>query len=198
MIKKNLVAAALLAMTVVTGCGSSATSTRNTQTNQVEKVLEQQTSQNAEGADTVTPQPFVDVNTQQDIPVMSEEDMKKLSEGSDVDIDLTKMSKEIVYASVFNITNTPDKYMGNTIRMKGQVAYTYSEETGLTYANVVIADAAACCAQGIEFQLEDKSLTCPEGYPAEGTEVIVEGTLESYNEGELTYYRAGSSKLVNA
>lgn len=80
--------------------------------------------------------------------------------------------------------------------MKGKMAYSYSDDGKTTYANVVIADATACCAQGIEFQIgKDGEYKCPEDYPKEGEDIVVTGTLEYYLEGSNMYLRAGNSVI---
>ncbi len=205
---KNKVLTVLLTgmILTMTACGSSnGVNTRNNQTNQVEQVLSEQTSDSSAENTTTddTAQAAGDIqsssisqigNTSQVVDVISADEMKGLAD-SDVDIDLTQMTSDMVYASVYNITYNPDEYLGSTIRMEGQLVYSYSEETGLTYANVVIADATSCCAQGIEFQLGDGSVACPEGYPEEGSEIVVTGTLETYLEGDAQYLRAGNSTL---
>ena len=39
--------------------------------------------------------------------------------GSDVDIDLTKLSATMVYSEVFNMLYTPEDYLGKTVNMEG-------------------------------------------------------------------------------
>ena len=202
--KKTLTILLAGMMLTMTACGSSnSVSTRTGQTNQVEQVLTAQTADSSAEDSADTTETSRDIqsssisqigDTSQVIDTISVDEMKDLTD-SDVDIDLTQMTSDMIYASVYNITYNPDEYIGNTIRMEGQLVYSYSEDTGLTYANVVIADAASCCAQGIEFQLGDGSIACPEGYPEEGSEIVVTGTLETYFEGDAQYLRAGNSTL---
>lgn len=42
-------------------------------------------------------------------------------------------------------------------------------------------DAAACCAQGLEFEPES-TLSYPDDYPEPGAEITVTGTFDSYRE----------------
>ena len=74
------------------------------------------------------------------------------SEG--VDVDLTKLSSTMVYSEVYNMMVTPDKYVGKTVRMRGQFALYEDAESGARYFACIIADATACCSQGLEFVLE--------------------------------------------
>ncbi len=167
---------------VLVGCGTNnknSASLRTNNTNLVENVIAEQTG-------TIT-----DQVSGREIATLSLSDMESVAK-TDVDIDLTKMSSDMVYASCYNITAQPSQYIGKTVRMRGTVSYYTDSQTGKTYAAVVIADATACCSQGIEFELTG-DLTCPEGYPAEGTEVTISGTLETYEENGYTYLHAANS-----
>ncbi len=100
-----------------------------------------------------------------------------------VDLDLTQLSSTMVYSEVYNIMTTPDDYIGKTIRMRGLCMSAYYEPTNMTYYSIVIQDATACCAQGIEYVLPDG-----QSYPADGGEATVTGRFESYDEEGTTWY----------
>ena len=100
---------------------------------------------------------------------------------ANVDVDLTKMSATMVYSEVYNMMALPDNYLGKTVRMKGQ--FQVYEGEGRNYYVVLIADATACCQQGMEFVLAG-DCTYPDDYPAAGTEVTVTGVFDTYYEGE--------------
>lgn len=101
-----------------------------------------------------------------------------------VDVDLTKLSSTMVYSEVYNMMSSPEGYMGKRVRMKGSFAY--AEGEGRYYFACVIADAAACCAQGIEFVLKDER-KFPDEYPAKGAEITVSGIFDTYKEGAYQY-----------
>ena len=101
--------------------------------------------------------------------------------GGGIDVDLTKMSSTMVYSEVYNMMSLPDNYLGQTVRMKGQ--FQMYEGDGRNYYVVLIADALACCQQGMEFVL-DGDYSYPEDYPEPGTEVTVTGVFDTYMEGE--------------
>ena len=103
------------------------------------------------------------------------------SDNMDIDVDLTKMSSTMVYSEVYNMMALPDDYLGQTVRMKGQ--FQMYEGDGRNYYVVMIADALACCQQGMEFVL-DGDYRYPEDYPDPGTEVTVTGVFDTYMEGE--------------
>ena len=96
-----------------------------------------------------------------------------------VDIDLTIMNSTMVYSQVYDMVTQPDGYVGKTVRMNGQFAIYEGEER--VYCACLVADATACCQQGIEFILRGEPVY-PEGYPELGTEVTVSGVFDTYIE----------------
>lgn len=117
---------------------------------------------------------------------------------SDVDIDLTKLSSTMVYSEVYNMMNSPEDYIGKTVRMIGQFAlyYAYDEKgekiPDQHYYACVIADATACCQQGLEFILEGDA-KYPDDYPKTKDVITVVGEFQTYMEGEYRYCH-----LINA
>ena len=114
------------------------------------------------------------------------------SSQSDVDIDLTKLSSTMVFGEVYSIVNFPKDYAGQKVRAKGQFSYYENPDTKERYYAVVIEDATACCAQGIEFVLSDES-TYPQNI---GDEITVVGEVEVY--GEMPEYGIIFCHLANA
>ncbi len=112
----------------------------------------------------------------------------------DIDVDLTKLSSTMVYSEVYNMMYTPEDYIGKTVKMSGMfVAYTNQDQSQF-YPAVIIADATACCSQGLEFVLEGNP-AYPEGYPEMETEITVVGTFETYEEDGNIYCRLQNAKL---
>ncbi len=101
-----------------------------------------------------------------------------------MDIDLTKMSSTMVYSEVYNMMDSPENYLGKTVRMRGPFAF--AEGDGRYYFACIISDATACCAQGIEFILRDERVF-PDEYPEEGKEITVVGVFDAYMEGNYQY-----------
>ena len=97
-----------------------------------------------------------------------------------IDVDLTKMNSNMIYAEVSNMVYFPDEYVGKKIRMNGSfvLAYSMTEEDAIYYA-CLIEDALACCAQGIEF-VREGDYSYPEDYPELGDPITVTGTFELY------------------
>ncbi len=99
-----------------------------------------------------------------------------------VDIDLTSMNRDMVYATVLQMMNVPEDYEGKTVKVEGEYYTSFYDVTNQYYHYVIIKDALACCAQGLEFVWEDGTHTYPDEYPNEGTRVLIVGTYETYQD----------------
>lgn len=98
-----------------------------------------------------------------------------------IDVDLTALSSTMVYSEVYNMLTEPDRYIGKTVRMAGGYSAFLNEETGAVYRVCMIADATACCTQGMEFILTD------ENYPEMESDITVVGTFQTYMEDGTQY-----------
>ena len=119
------------------------------------------------------------------------EDSVPLSTTEGIDVDLTSLSSTMVYSEVSNMLYEPENYMGKTIKMGGTLSVYHDETTGQDYYACIIADATACCSQGIEFELADGS------YPPEGTEIAVVGVFDTYTENGYQYCTLRNAVAVN-
>lgn len=132
-------------------------------------------------------------NTQNSTTVT--DDISKPQISNNLDVDLTKLSSTMVYSEVYNMMYTPDDYIGKTVKMEGQFAYYEDPETKAQYFACIIADATACCSQGLEFILTGEH-TYPNDYPELGSEITVTGTFEVYTENGFQYCRLKDAALV--
>ncbi len=107
-----------------------------------------------------------------------------------VDVDLTQMNATMVFAEVSNIMYMPDDYVGKIIRMNGMAVSSVDPETGITYHAVIIRDAAACCASGLDYVLAEG-----QEYPPDETDVTVTGEFELYEENGLFYVQLKDAVL---
>ena len=109
-----------------------------------------------------------------------------------IDVDLTKLSSTMVYSEVYAMMTAPEDYIGKTVRMNGQFAlYQATDASGQPvpdqiYFACVIADATACCQQGLEFILAGDA-KYPDDYPEPGTDITVVGEFQTYSEGQYQY-----------
>ena len=116
---------------------------------------------------------------------------KSKTNGNKIDVDLNNLNANVVYAQVFQMMTEPDKFIGKRIRMSGQFNVYAAEEgnpSGVTeYYAIIIADAQACCQQGIEFVWPGH--TYPEGFPEVKSNASVTGIFEVYEENGKKYCR---------
>lgn len=105
-----------------------------------------------------------------------------LPDTASVDYDLTAMSSDMVYATVYQMMVDPEAYVGKTIRMNGLYYGSYYEPTEKYYHYCIIQDALACCTQGLEFIWGDGNHVYPDEYPEENAMVVVQGVFETYQE----------------
>ena len=143
------------------------------------------------------------------IPTPNEQETPEGSEPSQpsagkVDVDLTVLSSTMVYSEVYNMLYFyPEDYYGKTVKMTGQFnVYQWVDESGVVadmpvaYA-CIISDAAACCAEGMEFVLEG-DYTYPDDYPELGAEITVIGEFQSYEENGMTWYHLINARLESS
>ena len=211
--KRLIMSISVLSMLLmVTGCGGTsqtAGSRLNTQ-NAVDKVLNQKTgdgdveSKSSAGATTETTtttemQTTTETESASVTEATSEPTYGQVVNGDSsviaqyksegVDVDLTLMGKDLIYATVYQMMSKPEEYEGKTIRIEGKYYASYYPITDKYYNYCLIADAAACCSQGLEFELGGDAVY-PDDYPADQSQVIVTGVFETYTEeaGQAFYY----------
>lgn len=173
--KKRSVLAVLLTAALLTGCGNTA---------QVDNLIAAQEVTEAPATAAAEPEteaPAAPAPSSAFVP----------AEG---DVDLTQLASTMVYGQVYDMVYNPDVYTGRNIRAKGPFAYYLDEETGNEYFAVLITDATACCAQGIEFVLDGEH-AYPDDYPETGTEITVTGVFNSYEENGTTYIQLQHAEI---
>lgn len=107
---------------------------------------------------------------------------QKIADIKDVDIDLTALSSTLVYSEVVNMIEKPEDYIGKKVKMKGALSTYEDMKDGTIYYACIVADATACCQQGIEFHLAKETK-----YPELGTEIEVVGDFDTYMDGKARY-----------
>lgn len=112
-----------------------------------------------------------------------------------VDLDLSNLSGTVVYSQVYDMMMEPEKYLGQRVRIRGNFSYFQDPDTLQEYFAAIIADATACCAQGIEFVWAGEH-SYPGDYPALDTELTVTGTFGTYDENGYTYLRLADADVA--
>ena len=172
----------VLLLCALTACGGSQAATKTTTggTTTVSQIME-----NA-AKDELPPPPSVNAVEPalpaEMEPVAQQPAPEHTPTADGVDIDLTQMNATMVYAEVSNIMYMPDDYIGKIIRMNGMAVSSTDPETGITYHAVIIRDATACCASGLDYVLADG-----QEYPPDESDATVTGEFELYEENGFFY-----------
>ena len=112
------------------------------------------------------------------------------------DVDLTKMSRTMLFAAVLDIRANPARYLGRKIRMTGKFAIIQGVDAqgqpdpDAIFYNCVIPDAQASLEFGVAGEL-----FYPEDFPDLESPITVEGVYEKYEDNGKTYYRVGQSEI---
>ncbi len=143
------------------------------------------------------------VNGQEFKETKAAQEGKNVDANQGIDVDLTKLSGTMVYSEVYNMLSAPENYIGRTVKMNGSFNL-YCQKTDENgepdlnypiYYACVIADATACCSQGLEFVL-DGNFAYPDDYPELGDNITVTGTFETYKEDGTTYCHLVDAKMT--
>lgn len=104
--------------------------------------------------------------------------------------DLTKMNGNMTAIHINQMHNLrPGAYLGKTIRLSGEFSCAKNSNTGEYCYFVVVKDAIACCAQGVEFKY------CGE-YPEGSPVITIEGIFKEYSFSGKSYYYIEVSELI--
>ena len=120
---------------------------------------------------------------------------KSTVSNGEIDLDLTKLGSTMVYSEVYNMIYEPSKYIGKTVKMQGTFTVAYGDEPDSFYPAVLIADATACCSQGMEFVLKGEP-AYPDAYPQRGVEVTVVGVFDTYLENGQLFCHLKNAEIV--
>lgn len=120
---------------------------------------------------------------------------RKTKKNGEFDYDLSEMNGDMVYATVFLMMTDPDSFAGKKFKMKGQYYAAYYEPTKKHYHYCFISDAAGCCAQGIEFAV-DESLEYPDDFPKDASDIVVTGVFEKYTEEDKVFVRLKNAAMT--
>lgn len=111
------------------------------------------------------------------------------------DVDLTVLNSNMVYSTVYNMMTVPDDYIGKTVKASGVFDVYTDPDTGKFYFACIIADATACCSQGLEFVWKGEH-SYPDDYPQVGTFITIGGEFETYEEKGATYCRLKDAEFA--
>lgn len=180
-----------LCILLMTGCSNKKSVGRKniTTANSVNKIINEQI--NNENKDKTTDNenlsPSDELSKETESTIKDTEDIQKTK--GIVDYDLTQMSSDLVYATVYQMMVTPEEYEGKMFRIDGNFYAAYYKATKKYCFYCLIQDATACCGQRMEFVWGDGTHIYPEEYPEDNAEIVVEGIFETYRkEGDDNLY----------
>lgn len=186
----------LAAVVLISGCGRRADNGKGINSGKtVDKVIESQVKKEEQKKTEESTKEDTQKNDQQNTDTQTPESVQGTVNAPEaaVDVDLSVMDSDMIYATVYQMMSDPEQYVGKTFRIEGKFYVTYDEMTKNQYYYCVIKDATECCAQGLEFVWGDGSHIYPDEYPTDGTEVIVDGTFELYMENDSRYCRLANA-----
>ena len=186
----------LAAVMLISGCGKQADNGKGINSGKtVDKVIESQVKKEEQKKTEESTKEDTQKNDQQNTDTQTPESVRGSVNAPEaaVDVDLSVMDSDMIYATVYQMMSDPEQYVGKTFRIEGKFYVTYDEMTKNQYYYCVIKDATECCAQGLEFVWGDGSHIYPDEYPTDGTEVIVDGTFELYTENDSRYCRLANA-----
>lgn len=153
-------------------------------------------STSSQGVSLTQPEDIADSDVSEDLPENTAPDPSP-TENDGIDVDLTGLNANILYAQVYQMMLSPGDYIGKSIKICGQFYALYYEKEEKYYYYVVVSDSAACCSQGFEFLWDAGTHVYPDEYPKDETLIEVTGIFEAYKDPtDTTYYRLAIEDLI--
>ena len=141
------------------------------------------------------PEPYSqDTDSSPESSQQSEPDSQSAENSSGIDVDLVGLSGTMMYAQMYEIMMVPEDYVGKTLRLAGQFTVYDDLDPNRLVFTVMVADALACCQQGMEFVWTGEH-SYPEDYPEPGQTVVVTGRYERYDNQGMDSYRIVSDSV---
>ena len=182
-----------LTVILLAGCGDSTASGRvSAQTTGVNDVLQSaMASEDSKNAAEESISGDSQTTMENETSVSTADD----SDTGGADIDLTELSSNMVYATVFDMLYEPEMYVGKVVKMEGTFNSLYAQEYDRYLFACIISDATACCSQGIEFIPAD-GYRYPDDFPEAGGNVTVTGVFEILEEDGEKYVALTDARML--
>ena len=181
----------LILLLTLSACGRAA-APRNVTVNQTQTVSDLLDNAANDEAQTEQADPYsAEKDTEEAEPVQPATDTV---DDTAYDVDLTQLGSTMVYSEVFNMMYAPEDYVGKTVKIEGSFAV--YEGVDRNYYACLIADATACCSQGIEFVWSGDHVY-PDDYPELGSTITVTGTFETYMEDGMEFCQLVDAEIVD-
>lgn len=141
----------LAAVVLISGCGKQTDNGKGINNGKtVDKVIESQVKKEEQKKTEESTKEDTQKNDQQNTDTQTPESVQESVNAPEasVDVDLSVMDSDMIYATVYQMMSDPEQYVGKTFRIEGKFYVTYDEMTKNQYYYCVIKDATECCAQG--------------------------------------------------
>ena len=110
-------------------------------------------------------------------------EIKAVTPNKLIDWDLSRFSTTMAYGQLTDMLMYPDKYIGQTVRLKGTYRPSADENGNIAYHFLIIYDQTACCELGIEFAPTTRAT--PLAVPAPEQAIQLTGVFDlCYDMGE--------------
>jgi len=134
-----------------------------------------------------SPEPQGNAGTDDDAGPDSPDVQSSPDAGDTVDVDLSGVGDMLVYAQVVRILETPEEYLGDTMKLRGFYYPIFFESTEQYHHLIIVGDESLCCQAAIEFMWNGEH-TFPDDYPDENAEIEIVGVFASYEMLDRTNY----------
>ena len=78
------------------------------------------------------------------------------SEEGNIDVNLSALSATMLFAEITRITNNPEDYLGQVIKIHGEYFNFYDGERNQYIHFVLVLDEAGCCNEGFQFRVSEE------------------------------------------
>ena len=89
-------------------------------------------------------------------------DLPQTAEERKVDMNLSPMSFQMLYATIENIENNPHKYQGKIIQISGKFATEQNSHSGETVYCLYQLDGPGCCQAAMSLELRNSGSELPQ------------------------------------
>jgi len=111
-----------------------------------------------------------------------------------IDLDLTMMSETMVYGIMFDVIASPERYVGQRMRLPGEYEGFKDAVTGEVEHTIIFFDSSGCCEVDMNFTL-DETYVYPQDYPRSGRKMTLVGVLSIVGEGKDAVCRIDGGTL---
>jgi hypothetical protein len=103
-----------------------------------------------------------------------------------IDIDLTKYSITMAYATVVDLLTNPHNHLGKVVKIRGDYDPTFWDRTGKWYHYIIAEAPPGCCEQPMQF-IWNGNRIFPDDFPKIGAKIEIVGVWGTYEERGMVF-----------